>query len=83
MTFLRLRLLKLRSSFSNRKNVVEQKCTKGVSPTAFLRNPSPERGEAYTVLLGEVKSALHHYFYFIFYYYKYIFTKIFIYAIGF
>jgi hypothetical protein len=43
-------MTKLRSSFSNRKNVVEQKCTKR-SPTAFLRNPSPERGEAYTVLL--------------------------------
>jgi len=32
----------LRSNSSNRKNVAEQKCTKGVSPTAFLRSPSPE-----------------------------------------
>jgi hypothetical protein len=32
----------LRSNSSNRKNVAEQKCTKGVSPTAFWRRPSPE-----------------------------------------
>jgi hypothetical protein len=30
----------LRSNSSNRKNVAEQKRTKGASPTAFLRSPS-------------------------------------------
>jgi hypothetical protein len=44
---------KLRSSFSNRKNVVEKNRTKR-SPTAVFRNPSRFSGEAYKILLGAV-----------------------------
>jgi hypothetical protein len=42
--------------FQRTKNVAEQKCTKGASPTAFFRSPSRESGEAHTVLLCAVQA---------------------------
>jgi hypothetical protein len=42
--------------FQRTKNVAEKKRTMGASPTAFLRSPSRESGEAHTDLLGEVKT---------------------------
>jgi hypothetical protein len=46
---------KLRSSFSNPKNVAERKPHKGRSPTAVFRSPSRFSGEAYTILLCAVR----------------------------
>jgi hypothetical protein len=40
--------------FRRTKNVAEKKRTKGASPTAFLRSPSRESGEAHTDLLCAV-----------------------------
>ena len=48
------------------KNVLEQNRTKGVSPTAVLRKPSPEGGEAHTILLCEVAPFII-FLYFLFY----------------
>jgi hypothetical protein len=50
-------LKKLRSSFSNPRNVAEKK-SKGRSPTGFFRSPSRFSGEAYTILLGAVNTVL-------------------------
>jgi hypothetical protein len=52
------RIRALRSKDQGGQNVAEKNRTKGVSPTAVFRSPSRYCGEAYTVLLGEVKIAI-------------------------